>query len=741
MQHTFDHRRGRRLTNYSPGDAGTVRLTVLDNGCNGIGDILCYAWVLSSIRAAGRPISFNTHRYADILRTFGLGDLTGTLKAPRIGRHPPKDHPGGWVRHWLDAFGHSGVPIVRPTYTPDPADTEWARATWDGRGQGRRVILFPEAAHNCREWPESHGAHLAWTLHNDGCAVVVCCSRDKSAHNPFPYALWGLPFGKWCALASMADLIIGNDSGPAHVGATLGRPTLVLLGPSPRSFFAHAAEVTTLSVDTARVPCVGCNWNHNAGKGYRAACDTQCLALSTLSPFEVATKALTLMGGDASSPYLVRSIEGKPFRALREYGGDLFVCEEVFDKDYYEAKFRPEVVRVLDVGGHIGCFSSLWKSKNPHADVVAVEPHPDNHPVLALNAATFGFRTVHAAVGYRPLKLQSSVREGPHKGTSTSKLAEHGLDVRVRTLRSICEELNWPQVDLLKVDIEGGEFDLFRSGDLDLVREVIGEWHGRPEFMELVVSLTDWNLTILRDNLNVIGGMFRLTRKDPDWGLKPFSLVTSLRSTSYGPAYYEEHKAAGLDYLGHGEWQRDYAAWLLKHLASPPILDLGCACGSVVKGLVSMGGDAVGVDCSEDMIGRGRKEWPDLAPRLFVGDGANLHHWGDGHFGVVHCAQVAEHWRPSSVPAIAAEVARVLKPRGLLFLCLDTQELYDRQHRDPAKEDPTHLCIKPVSWWEGTLLEAGLTRDTALESVMGGDPKAFCRRYDWDWMVFRKGTP
>lgn len=524
VQHTFDHRRGRRLTNYSPGDAGTVRLTVLDNGCNGIGDILCYAWVLSSIRAAGRPISFNTHRYADILRTFGLGDLTGTLKAPRIGRHPPKDHPGGWVRHWLDAFGHSGVPIVRPTYTPDPADTEWARATWDGRGQGRRVILFPEAAHNCREWPESHGAHLAWTLHNDGCAVVVCCSRDKSAHNPFPYALWGLPFGKWCALASMADLIIGNDSGPAHVGATLGRPTLVLLGPSPRSFFAHAAEVTTLSVDTARVPCVGCNWNHNAGKGYRAACDTQCLALSTLSPFEVATKALTLMGGDA--------------------------------------------------------------------------------PVV-----------------------------------------------------------------------------------------------------------------------------------------EKFGLVGGLRSTSYGPSYYEEHKAAGLDYLGHGEWQRDYAAWLLKYLTSPPILDLGCACGSVVKGLVSMGGDAVGVDCSEDMIGRGRKEWPNLAPRLFVGDGANLHHWADGHFGVVHCAQVAEHWRPSSVPAIAAEVARVLKPGGLLFLCLDTQELYDRQHRDPAKEDPTHLCIKPVSWWEGTLSEAGLTRDTALESVMGGDPGAFCRRYDWDWMVFRKGTP
>lgn len=524
MQHVFDHRRGRRHTTYRAGDAGTVRLTVLENGCNGIGDILCYAWALSSIRAAGRPITFHTHRYPEIMTCFGLGGLTSASKKPSIGRHPSKDHPSGWVRHWLDAFGHSDVPLVRPTYTPDPADTAWARAFWDGRGPGYRTLLFPESAHACREWPQSHAAHLAWLLHNDGHAVVALGARDLSKGNPFPYATWGLPFQKWCALASMADLIIGCDSGPAHVGATLGVPTLALLGPSPKTFFAHAPNVTTLTVDTNRVPCVGCNWDHRGGKGYRAACDTQCLALSTLSPFEVAEKARTLLGPSGEKP-------------------------------------------------------------------------------------------------------------------TTSVLVE------------------------------------------------------------------------------------------------------GLKSTSYGPAYYEEHKAAGLDYLGHGDWQRDYAKWLLTHLTSPPILDLGCACGSILKGLVEMGGDAIGVDCSEDMVGRGRRAWPELASRLFVADAANLHHWGEGAFGAVHCAQVAEHWRPSAVPAIAAEVCRVLKPGGLLFMCWDTQELYERQGRDPAKEDPTHLCIRPGSWWEGTFREAGLFRDESVEALMGGDPSAFCRRYDWDWMVFRKGTP
>jgi hypothetical protein len=285
MHYVFDHRRGRRHANYSPGASGTIRLTVLENGCNGIGDILCYAWALASIRAAGRSITFNTHRYPDVLETFGLGDLTHPHHKPKIGRHPSKSHPSGWVRHWLDAFGHSDIPIVRPTYTPDPADTAWAASIWAGRGPGHRTILFPESAHPCREWPESHWAHLAWTLHNDGHAVLVCCSRDRSAHNPFPYALWGLPFNQWCALINAADLVIGNDSGPAHVAGTLDRPTLALLGPSPRTFFSHLSSITPLSVDTNRVPCVSCNWDHRGGKGYRAACDTQCLALSTLSPF------------------------------------------------------------------------------------------------------------------------------------------------------------------------------------------------------------------------------------------------------------------------------------------------------------------------------------------------------------------------------------------------------------------------------------------------------------------------
>lgn len=54
-----------------------------------------------------------------------------------------------------------------------------------------------------------------------------------------------------------------------------------------------------------------------------------------------------------------------------------------------------------------------------------------------------------------------------------------------------------------------------------------------------------------------------------------------LSATTYGQRYYEEHRCSGLDYLGFGDWQRQYGRWLVESLAlrGKRVLDVGCACG------------------------------------------------------------------------------------------------------------------------------------------------------------------
>ena len=215
-----------------------------------------------------------------------------------------------------------------------------------------------------------------------------------------------------------------------------------------------------------------------------------------------------------------------------------------------------------------------------------------------------------------------------------------------------------------------------------------------------------------------------------------------LRSTSFGRDYYEEHRRAGLDYLGFGDWQRQYGRWLTDSLGwkGKALLDIGCACGAIVRGFGEAGAIVQGVDVNEHMIRLARSHWPDARPILHVCDAANLHLFGDGQFDGLHSAQVAEHWPPHLVPVILRELARVTKPGGLFFCALDTEELFARQGRKLENEDPTHVCIKPVQWWYEQLAACGweVCGDDRHAAALIGHADSFLRRYDWDWWIAKK---
>ncbi len=217
-----------------------------------------------------------------------------------------------------------------------------------------------------------------------------------------------------------------------------------------------------------------------------------------------------------------------------------------------------------------------------------------------------------------------------------------------------------------------------------------------------------------------------------------------LRATGYTERYYREHRLAGLDYLGFGDWQRQYGLWLVEALGlrGRRVLDVGCACGAIVRGLGEAGAVVQGVDLCEHMVALGRAQWPDMAGLLHVCDAVNLHLFGDESWEAIHTAQVAEHWRPELVPFILRELARVVVPGGLLFCCLDTEELFARQGRRMEGEDPTHVCVRPLAWWRERLREAGWEEKSAEhEAALRGHPEGFLGRYDWDWFVARRANP
>lgn len=216
--------------------------------------------------------------------------------------------------------------------------------------------------------------------------------------------------------------------------------------------------------------------------------------------------------------------------------------------------------------------------------------------------------------------------------------------------------------------------------------------------------------------------------------------LRALSCRAFNQDYYDEHKRAGLDYLGYGQWQQQYGRWLVDslELKGKRLLDVGCACGAILRGLGEAGAVVQGVDINEHMIRLGRLQWPDMTALLWVCDAVNLHLFADQSLDVIHTAQVAEHWRAELVPHILREFARVVAPGGLLFCALDTEELFARQGRQMQYEDPTHTCVRPLAWWHEQLHGAGWELCTSeFEPVLRSHPEDFLARYDWDWFAAR----
>jgi heptosyltransferase-2 len=86
------------------------------------------------------------------------------------------------------------------------------------------------------------------------------------------------------AVLSLADILITNDTGPAHIAAALNRPTLVIFGPTdPRTTrpFSSVAEIVRRPPDCA--PCMlrDCPIDHRC--------------MTTITPDEVFTRASAMM--------------------------------------------------------------------------------------------------------------------------------------------------------------------------------------------------------------------------------------------------------------------------------------------------------------------------------------------------------------------------------------------------------------------------------------------------------------
>ena len=137
-----------------------------------------------------------------------------------------------------------------------------------GVGEADSVVAICPGSINSRakRWPSERFAALADRLIESRRQVLLIGSKDeldvsedvvRRMQNK-PVVLTGkTSLDQITAVLDRADLIVTNDTGPAHIGAALGRPTIVIFGPTnPLTTRPFAPEANVLINPPDCAPCM-----------------------------------------------------------------------------------------------------------------------------------------------------------------------------------------------------------------------------------------------------------------------------------------------------------------------------------------------------------------------------------------------------------------------------------------------------------------------------------------------------
>lgn len=103
---------------------------------------------------------------------------------------------------------------------------------------GRYAVLHPYASASDKQWPADRFCEVAryLKLWNITPVFLAGPDDDPAPYKPHRVVQTSLPEMK--AVVSKASVFIGNDSGPAHVAAAFGVPSVVLFGASNPNIWA-----------------------------------------------------------------------------------------------------------------------------------------------------------------------------------------------------------------------------------------------------------------------------------------------------------------------------------------------------------------------------------------------------------------------------------------------------------------------------------------------------------------------
>lgn len=170
---------------------------------------------------------------------------------------------------------------------------------------------------------------------------------------------------------------------------------------------------------------------------------------------------------------------------------------------------------IVDLGGHIGTFSILMARKlKDKCRIFTFEPDEDNYSLLEQNINLNKIKSITPQklaisdyVGKGFLKKEKMNTDAYHLDLSKKK----STNCEISTLPVVLKKQKLNKVDLLKMDIEGAEYNIFQhKQSLDYILEnvhfIFMEYHDINKRLnyELIQEIIEKNFRIIKKRSNIL---------------------------------------------------------------------------------------------------------------------------------------------------------------------------------------------------------------------------------------------
>jgi len=173
---------------------------------------------------------------------------------------------------------------------------------------------------------------------------------------------------------------------------------------------------------------------------------------------------------------------------LRVPSSDVRTFDQIFIRKEYEFHVDRTPRIIVDAGANIGLTSMYFANKFPESKIIAIEPEGSNFQVLKRNVTPYeNIIPVCGALWHENAKIDL-VDPGlgewgfmTQAGATEEGYGEILHEIQGMTVDTIMKEQGIEHIDILKIDIEGAEREVFEdpSSWIDKVDALIVELHER----------------------------------------------------------------------------------------------------------------------------------------------------------------------------------------------------------------------------------------------------------------------